>query len=644
MSDDLARRIATYLVGMLERRLPERDVPLGEALSDEFSVLSEQEQRAVAQDVAVPFASNAEVWDDLVHLASIYFHFTSRPDKAASGSRVRRNDGKERFAAEVKLDRLLLAALLRTATEAQRITFFERVDHWETMQCISDVLPDIELTLAEALRLLARLDERTGHDMARGMILKGFVEWAGRHVQTAKDVADHLVLHYEPAHFSRVQLLVEGVVRGSLAEIAWREQVVRVLRERNVRALALRLECFAWPEDARPTPAAWRELLRLEAARDPSLVTECVLALERFAREAPVSAVEELESIVPFGRAASAEAHVDLSARCARVFRSALWASRTDATDVVQGLIPHLSLIVTVPPAYTTDALDSVLSDLWVPEPRAVEMFLEDWLRIHADALAGKHERFGELFPLLAGQMKGQLPSVVVRLLVFPIPVVRLSAIRLFADLIPALPSAAFAQLDDRRARAVAHVLAASGLPGGGWVRGLYQLGVAHPHLADHIGEIARDQALEEYPGATLDGLPLWTESGVPALQREAATIAERDAERIAARSARSLVPELLAVPSSESIWVEVQSRQMRRAYADSVASGRHALLAMFPRIPIVRGEGTVFGQARKPTAFSEIRTEFEVPHLSTADPVAGRLRRMEHARVASELLAAGDR
>lgn len=675
MLDDIARRICDFLRTALEQRRPERDVPMAEQIMADFLTALPVEEPGwsqgiehVASIIATELQENAEAWPQAIRLVDIYFDSIDvgedsphpRVTKRSAPEQTRWSD---RISGTIAVDLVvpLVRMHLEHATPAARAMLLERSTEWEILCVLLGPLLLLDLSSEEVSMLLGPADRLTQRVINRAQYIDPFHDWAGRNIDTAKEIVERWLRHepgfVELSH-AAIDVLVEGVMARHADELQWRDEIVERLsrsKEAASRQLATYLACFAWPEDSRPPVAHRHAELRKHVERSPErMLATALQAMARDASQYPAEAVNTaLKLRVLWPREEMDPEHkTSVAVAMARVANVAAWAI-TDRKLEPTWPIPWPSVleeVIDVPPQLAQE-FDHLISKLVEIKRHTVEGFLPRWLHAHAGALHAEYRDLESLLPTAYDSLGDEgMSRILVQCAVQPDARLRHVAI-VFMNRGRSVPvDDAFGELSDTHVRAFVHETVGTGATGDFWIPLVFRLGRMRPEILHEFVDILLKDAVPNYPGLCRKYLPVWSSAGehgpewVPppqaaaALDQASRMLSERLEQLESAYEHKRTTVEIRTTLPAASYWAEIMNRVMQQSF-ERQRRLSSPFLASIPTQPIARGEATMAGTAGFRVPFGEISSSFHMPARDSVDPVAAELARHAHRQRAAELL-----
>lgn len=633
-----------FLKDALEKRVPDRDIPLSKTIRDavdEAVRASEQNRNvaleAVLRPVVEKLSPAPEKWGAAVALVSIYL---DDHEQAHISDRLR-------------MSSILLHGLLLD-NPGRGAGFFREIKEWGAVRALCTFLPELDLGVEEAVTLFRTLDALTENVANRGDVMSPLGQWAVSHTLTARRIVDAWLGHEAWASglaSSSIQLLVESVVKGEEGKVgvAWRDLVIERLVRTNDEdqwALAAILACFAWPEPG-PGVEVRHQALLDHVGRLPFVLMDVGLrAIVRDARQNPtqtIATARRLLSSVP-------SRSWDLGQRRARANTLARlgWQALVGGRDRDRVLIALQSLLVPMlEEGPTSSEFDMFIGELWKSDTTTAEWAATEWLYRHGKELSTTPVGLDELFPIFAASLSTECAGTwLLRCMVDRRSELRLAAAILISqERFFSLPTSALEALSAHQAEGLVHELVGLGLPGNVYVPLLIRLAHVRSDVRALVQKVLIEDALMDYPAAVQKELARedhGSEAGdvgerpMAALRESLSLWFDRRSED---RSRQKAVPELWMSSPSRRPWLLLEGRMEQEAFHAERTSGRHPLLEL-AYVPIVRGEGTRSTPLSSPTPFVEMSTEVEYSMLARIDRVAQMMRRHAH-RIRAEVLFA---
>lgn len=673
----IGARIATFLERAVTELEPERDVPESKQIcADLLEVLDkaaawevaeeaaakESWQRAledIAKLAAVAFKDRPEQWSRVAELAGIYIRsaWVPKHPNAKYNMQRRQPTGPVLHYVELDFATPFLRGLLSSARADQRAVFFGEIKRWEVWTALADALDSFRPTSEELAAAFGSFDTFSRNDGARGDIFEKLMAWAA----SAPDVVQRVVdgwLNQEPAYATLdrepIRLLVEALVEQHGADekiLAWRDRLIDGLSRRNEEhcwKLAALLACFAWPKEP-PTPAATRHALLLEHVRrfPGCLVNVGLHAMTREAKEWPAEAVETTIRLLEM---APVDADGEFSLIVAHIADQALRGAREKSCHG-SFLDPLLPVLLRIPIEQSSNGLglDSFLAMLFKEDAVKTRAFVAQWLAHDASAPHDRLLSLEDILPVLAHKMGPAQEAVwIIGFMVAPSARLRMIASRLLGARQGTLPDEAFGELDEKQARALAHLLAGGPILGRVWVPALFKLALAKPQAMDVIKMILLEDAAVNYPSTCRASLKIWSEAKdllpdvLRAMDEVRVELEHRLAELDASHSRKRAIGEIAQYHPAYEASVEVQQRIMDASFQS--AQARSVLMQLATRMPIARGSHSLMSfEQKQPTELKEYSSSIEFPLAEVLDPLGARLARIEHCQQAEALLSERD-
>lgn len=665
----IGEQIVAFLRDALERRVPERDVPLAEAIRRKMlEALPEGDDQAawrawreaVVEPIVEAFSGAAERWELTIHLVSIYFSSlqTASPHPLAHPTEtITAPGGVVMRPIRLDLGPFVLAGLFRTAP-GERVRFIDGMQSWNALRAITPLLGALELEVTEAAALIRRVDAFPHNDLASTEPLRALRGWIRAHPAIGRQIVDAW-LEEEPwtagLQASAIQILVEGVTSVGPEQLEWRAGVLDRLaqsNDENLWALMVWLSCIAWPEPMPPARERHDAMLKRVMRLPARLIDHGLGAVARDAREHPQEAVETAVRLIQLSERVGPR-DADAVQRWAAKVVSIAWRVVEGAREralSVPDLRPLLGTLVVVSPEAARRDLDYLLDLLDPIDPALVRDFLAQWAAIHENDLRRVPLRFDDVFPTFGSRLGPEgVAHRLLSLMVHSDRVTRRVAAGFLSSARHALVPDGFLEgLAPREVDALAHEFFGCVVDPSVCVPLLFAIAERCPEHVKLIRTIVIDDIAEDYPDACRSAalkLPASGDAGtqeVTKLRAEVlARLDEADALHVKARS----VPDLSALRPGRHAWHQVQNRVFQEGEREARQSGRYVFLSLMPPVYFARGEAIAPSRpGEEPTRFESYSGAIELPRRELIDPLTFRYQCVWHRARAEELLARKER
>jgi hypothetical protein len=642
----LEQRIRGFFEGILEERVPQRDIEASRQIQRDLAATSDSvsvgEPVDMLRDTIDWLAPHPGRWSQAIAMATVYLDSESKSGRPA-----------------VQISNLLLRELIRTNPHGLA-RFFSSMDDWYTFHALDLLVPSLQLDVTAATELLVRCEEFAPDDMVRPISTSSLVAWSAHNVVVAKLLVDDWLESQQGARrvpLTGLQPLVEGVMRSDAfseqERLRWRKEVLKRLSDEpdeRPRRLSAYLACFAWPV---PGPVAQERHAALLTFVRRAPATLAPAAMDALARDAGVHPSEVLRTLGALIRLLS-EARPEPGQRFALMQNIAhvTWralSSKKDGGPALEGLDPIFEELMAFPPIEVSKgrSFDRLVSELIKIDRGLAESFLFPWLRAHARALLARGTSFDAIFPHLphSGINNGILGEWLVVWLTDRDSSLRTYGARCVSDAKLFRPSMDVIRgLATSVALGLVYMLLGGSLLGAKLVSLLAQLTEERPDILPAVRAAMLEELALDYPEACrrwAEHIHLRTPAPPPHIERLAKELSAvlEEASRVVATKAQ--IPELLATLPMRKPWHEAESLRFERSYRAAAAESIASQIAM--TVPIARGEGTLnSGPGAGKVAFSHHEFQVELPAREFADPVGFHLARAAHLERAAELLDGG--
>lgn len=547
-------------------------------------------------------------------------------------------DGEQLGDSHLELLTPVTRQLLQTASPADRMIFYSKIDEWDVAIGLGESLSELEIGARELGELTRRLLDFVGNDFAAGEVLDHLRLWVKANAAVAMKVVDRWLdgdAVIGDLRFGGAQILIESAMNSAPdGWRSWREHVISRLLASNredLSGLALHVACFAWPDEDRPSPGERHGEVLQHVARLPSLLAVFGLrAMARDARDNPVEAIETAIQLRDIGRRSpprDSEVRVEIETALAVVVRNAVWNLRESGghLETLLFALPHLA----ESPLDAASALDSVFEKLMEANQEAVRECWSTFLASHAVSLSESLRSFRELFSLTYRKLGG---TGALKWLIELLVDQRNSARRAAAALLGGermrsrgglgLEAEVFEGLTATEAEALPWAAVANGMGEVG-VELVAGVVVMHPAARSAALEALREVYRHVYPGKVSEFAKRWAEGEDGELAGAAREILESVERWSKAREASAACPDIGLTLQAEPIAVDLENTFLRRQMAAERSSGRWPLWNLVTQVPMSRGGSSVHKPDAQSSAFKSISITGEYAFRTRVDPLS---------------------